>query len=214
MAGLPVGTTRPSPRSIPACRFPTRPVRPTHRGDSSGTTFIFTEYLSAVSPDWTEGVGAGKTVAWPAGADLKGEGSDGLAHQILLEPGGIGYIEIKYAQNSGLRYARLINAAGHPVWPNPASVQSAERHTPARPDTSIKPSMVNAAGATSYPIAAFTYLLVYRDLSYLPPERAEALKVFLSWCLSAGQDEAEKLHYVGLPAPLRAHFLNEIETLR
>ncbi len=197
----------------PGLALPDRPVRVARRADSSGTTQIFTEYLSAVSPLWRDRAGAGKTVAWPTGDALAGEGSDGIAHQILLEPGGIGYVEVKYAQNSGLSYARLLNQAGRPVWPEPAAVQAAERNTPAG-DGPIKRSVVNAPGADSYPIAAFTYMLVYRDLGYLPPDKANALVTFLAWCLTEGQAEAEKLHYVALPSGLQTHFLAEIEALR
>lgn len=197
----------------PGATLPGLPIRVAHRADSSGTTNIFTDYLSTVSPEWQDRVGTGKTVRWPTDADLAGLGSDGIAHQILLEPGGIGYVEIKYARNSGLRYATLVNRAGQAVRPTAESVQSAERNTPAPQDGPIKPSVVNAPGAGSYPIAAFTYLLVYRDLGYLPPETAHALVIFLRWCLREGQAEAEKLHYVPLPAPLRNHFLAEIDAL-
>lgn len=197
----------------PGLPLPDLAIRVAHRADSSGTTNIFTDYLSQISPDWRDTVGSGKTVAWPTGADMSGEGSDGIAHQILLEPGGIGYVEIKYAQNSGLRFATLINRAGHKVRPSAASVQSAEQNTPAPEAGPIKPSVVDAPGAASYPIAAFTYLLVYRDLGYMPRDRAEALIRFLSWCLTEGQNEAEKLHYVALPPALQTHFLAEIRSL-
>lgn len=197
----------------PGASLPDLPIRVAHRAEPSGTTQIFTDYLGKVSPEWADTVGTGKTVRWPADADLAGLGSDGIAHQILLEPGGIGYVEIKYAENSGLRYATLLNRAGTPVRPTAESVQSAERNTPAPAAGPIKPSVVNAPGAGSYPIAAFTYLLVYRDLGYLTADTARALVAFLRWCLTEGQPQAERLHYVPLPEPLRRHFLAEIETL-
>jgi len=198
----------------PDAALPDLPIRVTHREDSSGTTNIFTDYLSKVSETWAREVGVGKEVLWPVDLGLSGLGSDGIAHQILLEPGGIGYVEVKYARNSGLRFARLINRAGNPVQPNEQSVQSAEEHTPPAAEGPIKASVVDAPGAESYPIAAFTYLLVYRDLSYLPRETAEALVTFLSWCLTEGQAEAEKLHYVALPKALQDHALREVAALK
>jgi len=198
----------------PSLALPALPLRVAHRADSSGTTHIFTSYLSAVSPEWRASIGTGKTVAWPSDRRLAGTGNDGVAHQILLEPGGIGYVEIKYAENSGLDFATLINRAGRRVRPTAKGVQSAEEHTPAPQNGPIKPSVVDAPGEESYPISAFTYLLVYRDLSYLPRDAAEVLVAFLAWCLTEGQAEAEKLHYVALPDVLQAHFLEEIAALR
>ena len=194
--------------------LPDLPVRIARRGDSSGTTNIFTDYLSHVSADWRAEVGTGKTVTWPTPGTLSGTGSDGLAHQVLLEPGGIGYLEVRYAENSGLNYATLLNAAGAPVRPTPAAVQSAEERTPDAAQGGLKPSIVDAPGAESYPLAAFTYLLVYRDLGHLPRDRAEMLVTFLVWCLTEGQQEAAKMHYVGLPAALRDRVLAEVEALR
>lgn len=197
----------------PGTELPDRPIQVAHRSDSSGTTHIFTDFLSAVSKEWRDDVGRGKRVYWPTGDDWAGEGNDGVAHRILLEPGGIGYLELKYAQNAGLRYATLLNREGHRVRPSVESVQQAERNTPATPGTYLKPSIVNAQGELSYPIAGFTYLLVYRDLSYMEPAKANALIAFLNWILGEGQSEAPKLHYTPLPDSLRRRALQSVREI-
>jgi phosphate transport system substrate-binding protein len=198
----------------PQLNLPSLPIRVAHRTDSSGTSHIFTDYLSSVSDEWKEDVGKGKRVFWPTGDDWAGEGNDGVAHRILLERGGIGYLELKYAQNAGLKYAVLVNRAGQKVRPTPASVQEAEQNTPAQADSYLKPSIVNAPGEKSYPIAGFTYLLVYRDLSAMKPEKAHALVKYLKWIMTKGQVEADKLHYTPLPGWLRDKMLTEIERLK
>ena len=197
----------------PDVALPDLPIRVAHRSDSSGTTHIFTSYLSAVSAEWREHVGIGKRVFWPTGDDWSGDGNDGVAHRILLQPGGIGYLELKYAQNAGLRYAALLNRAGNRVWPTPGSVQEAERNTLPSPDTYLKPSIVNAPGDNAYPIAAFTYLLVYQDLSYMEPYKAHLLIDFLRWILTTGQHEAAVLHYTPLPKDLRDAVLEDVAAI-
>jgi phosphate transport system substrate-binding protein len=117
----------------PGTELPNHPIHVAHRSDSSGTTHIFTDYLSAVSDEWRRDVGRGKRVFWPTGDDWAGGGNDGVAHRILLEPGGIGYLELKYAQNAGLRYATLLNRDGHRVLPSVRWM--APRSRPARTTT-------------------------------------------------------------------------------
>lgn len=185
-----------------------------HRSDSSGTSHIFTSYLSAIDEDWQQTIGTGKKVNWPTGDDWAGEGNDGVAHRILLEPGGIGYLELKYAQNAGLNYADLINRDGMTVSPTVESVQQAERNTPAPKKGYLKTSIVNAPGKYSYPIAGFTYLLVYKDLSDMPVQKREALFSFLDWILGKGQQEASKLHYTPLPEALKTSVRADISKMK
>lgn len=195
----------------PDIALPDEQIHVAHRSDSSGTTYIFSDYLSAVSEEWRERVGRGKRLYWPTGDDWAGDGNDGVAHRILLEPGGIGYLELKYAESAGLRYAALINQAGRRVRPTVEGVQEAEEHTPATQGTFLKPSIVNAPGAASYPIAGFTYLLVYEDLRYMDdPKRGRALVQFLTWVLTEGQEMVHELHYTPLPEPLRREALRLI----
>lgn len=199
----------------PEVDLPDLPIHAAHRSDSSGTTHIFTDYLAAVSAEWAEKVGRGKTVRWPADPHWSGEGNDGVAHRILLRPGGIGYLELKYAQNAGLRYATLINSQGNAVRPTVDSVQRAEESTPALPRQQLKPSIVNAPGANAYPIAGFSYLLVYRDLTYLSDAaRERALVAFLRWCLTEGQTSATELQFTPLPDSLRQWAIRQIETIK
>jgi phosphate transport system substrate-binding protein len=198
----------------PKAELPDHAIHVAHRSDSSGTTFIFTDYLSAVSEKWREEVGRGKEVFWPTGNDWAGEGNDGVAHRILLELGGIGYVELKYAQNAGLDYATLLNREGSLVLPTVESVQDAERNTPATTGTYLKPSIVNADGKRSYPIAGFTYLLVYSELSYMDAQKAQALITFLRWVLGQGQVEAPKLHYTPLPESVRLGALADIKRIK
>lgn len=197
----------------PGLGLPDRPIRVAHRADSSGTTDIFTGYLSAVSARWAADYGQAKSLDWPVSSGA-GEGNDGVAQQILLQPGGIGYMELKYAQNAGLAYAALINADGNVVLPSVASVQAAEENTPAEPGSILKPSIVNAPGADSYPIAGFTYVMVYTDLSYFEdPELAHTLVDYLEWSLTEGQDVAPALNYTPLPAHLRLAALEQVEAI-
>lgn len=199
----------------PGIDLPDLEIRPAHRADSSGTTYIFTDYLSSVSDSWKENVGRGKVVPWPAGEDWEGDGNDGVAHRVLLLPGGVGYLELRYAQNAGLKYATVINREGRSVRPTIESVQAAERNSPSVPGTLIKSSMVNAPGSDSYPICSYTYLLVYEDLSYLQNSTKEkALIHFLEWTLTEGQTLAEPLHYVPLPAPVREEALVAVRKIK
>lgn len=195
-----------------ALLLPDLPIRVAHRSDPSGTTYIFTDYLSSVSGEWRQRIGRGKTVYWPTGAEWAGDGNDGVARRILLEHRDVGYLELKYAENAGLKYATLLNREGHPVRPTAASMQQAERNTPPAANGGIKSSIVNAPGAESYPIAGFTYLLVYENLAYIKdPLRERALVRFLEWCLTRGQTMAHVLHYAPLPEPLREATLGRIQ---
>jgi len=186
----------------PGAEIPDLPIRPAMRSDGSGTSSIFTTYLSAVSGTWAREVGAGTRVVWPTGTEWSGQGNDGVAQRILLLPGGLGYLEMRYAQNSGLSFASLVNRAGAAVTASVESVQKAEASTPALPGSHLKPSIVDAPGPDAYPIAGFTYVLIYRDLTYLE-DRAEALVRYLRWCLNEGQLHAPALHYTPLPGEAR-----------
>jgi phosphate transport system substrate-binding protein len=188
----------------PEAELPDVVIHPAMRADGSGTTNIFTGYLSAVSPTWRREIGSGTTVFWPTGTEWSGEGNDGVAQRILILPGGLGYLEMRYAQNAGLRYAALVNRAGVAVRPSVMGVQAAEANTPAAPGAIIKPSMVDAPGRESYPIAGFTYLLVFQNLGYLDDAaKAEALVMFLRWALTDGQSHASALGYTPLPEDTR-----------
>jgi phosphate transport system substrate-binding protein len=198
----------------PEINLPDIEIHVAYRADSSGTSHIFTSYLSAIDEDWQENIGTGKKVNWPTSDEWAGEGNDGVAHRILLEPGGIGYLELKYAQNAGLNYADLINQEGMTVSPTVESVQQAELNTPAPQKGYLKTSIVNAPGKGSYPIAGFTYLLVYKDLSDMPEQKRQALFSFLDWILGKGQQEVSKLHYTPLPEALKTRVRDDITKIK
>ena len=199
----------------PNLNLPSLLIHVAHRSDSSGTTYIFSDYLTAVSAEWADRVGRGKSLFWPTGDKWAGEGNDGVAHKILLEPGGLGYVELKYAENAGLSYATIINQEGNPVKPSIHSVQKAEENTTELPGTFIKPSIVNAPGKESYPIAGFTYILIYQDLRYLSnPIKERALLKFMSWILNDGQKFVEEMHYTPLPEQLRLESIKLLESIQ
>ncbi len=197
----------------PGIEMPDDTIFVAHRADSSGTTAIFTDYLSAVSSRWKNEVGHGKKVEWPVSSGA-GEGNDGVAHQIFLKPGGIGYLEMKYAENAGLHYAAIINRDGHKVLPSVKSVQAAEQNTPVIPGQITKTSIVNAPGATSYPIAGFTYILAYRKPGHIhSPELREALVDYLTWALTEGQRFTAELNYTPLPLYLQEKALALVKSI-
>lgn len=197
----------------PHINLPDRDIYVAHRGDSSGTTHIFTDYLSAVSQRWKTEVGVGKKVEWPVSFGA-GIGNDGVAQQIFLRSGGIGYMEMKYAENAGLHYAALINRDGYTVTPSVKTVQAAEYNTKAKPGEITKPSIVNAHGKFSYPIAGFTYIMVYKNPQYIQsPTLKKGLVEFLTWGLTRGQEIAPDLNYTPLPEDLQTKALALVRSI-
>ncbi|MBI3910101.1 MAG: phosphate ABC transporter substrate-binding protein PstS [Armatimonadetes bacterium] len=180
----------------PDVSLPDTAVVVAHRSDGSGTTYIFTHYLSAVSPDWQTKVGAGKSVSWPVG--LGGKGNEGVTGVVKQTPGGIGYVELAYAIQNNLNYAQVRNAAGQFVEPSVVSTTAAAAGSAAALKRDVRASIANAAGAEAYPISGFTYILVYRDQPDL--ERGKALADLLDWAIRDGQKFAPDLHYAPLPA--------------
>jgi phosphate transport system substrate-binding protein len=166
------------------------------RSDGSGTTAVFTEYLSAISPKWKEKVGAGKSVSFPTGLGAKG--NEGVAGQIKTTPGTVGYIELAYAKQTGLAFASVQNAAGKTIVPSPESVSAAAAGEVASMPEDMRMSIVNAPGEGAYPISAFTYILVYEE----QPDavKGKALAEFLWWAIHDGQKLGPALDYAPLPA--------------
>jgi len=178
----------------PGVKLPDTAITVVHRSDGSGTTNIFTDYLSKVSPAWKAGVGMGKSVKWPTGLGAKGnEGVTGIVKQT---PGAIGYVELAYANQNKLPMAELKNTDGAFVKPTMegTSVAAAGVEMPA----DFRVSITDAAGKTAYPIASFTYLLVPGDLS--DAAKGNAVVEFLWWAVHDGQKFAEPLDYAPLPS--------------
>lgn len=180
----------------PGMGLPATDIAVVHRSDGSGTTNIFTDYLSAVSTTWKSRVGKGTSVDWPVG--LGGKGNEGVTGQVQQTPGAIGYVELAYAVQNKLPVASLQNQAGKFVDPTIESTTAAAAGAAASMPDDLRVSIVNAAGAQSYPIAGFTYLLVYREQAN--EAKGKTLVDFLWWALHDGQAFARDLLYAPLPA--------------
>ena len=169
--------------------LPDKDIVVVHRSDGSGTSWIFTNYLSKISADWKKSVGNATSVKWPVG--LGGKGNDGVAQSVQTAEGGLGYVELAYAENAKLPYATQINKAGKPVRATIDGVVEAAKSVTEFPDD-MRVSITDAAGDASYPICGFTYLLVYEDLSYLKnKDQATALLNYINWGEHEGQELAK-----------------------
>jgi phosphate transport system substrate-binding protein len=179
----------------PGVRLPSLPITVVHRADASGTTYIFTDFLSAASPAWKAQVGKGKTVMWRAEASLGAKGNEGVAGQIRNSPGSIGYVELAYVLATSMDYAAIRNRAGAFVLPSMASVQAAAARRSSISPTSF--SIVDQPGSDSYPIAGYSWLLLERKT----PDAAKrvALCSLARWMVSDGQKVAPSVDYVPLP---------------
>ena len=165
-----------------------------HRSDGSGTSYIFTDFLSHVSPEWKSKVGTGKSPSWPSGVGAKG--TEGVAGEVRNTPGGIGYVEMAYVVENKMTAAMLENKAGKWVACTPETVAAAAASKPEVSASNF--SIVDAAGANSYPISGYSWVVVYKKLS--DAGRAKALYNVLSWLIGpAGQDNAKSVDYVPLP---------------
>jgi phosphate transport system substrate-binding protein len=182
----------------PGVTLPDKDIIVAHRSDGSGTTWIFTNYLSKVSEKWKKEVGNETSVKWPAG--IGGKGNPGVAQVVENSDGGIGYVELAYAESAKLSYATQINKAGKPVRASVDGVVEASKNSVSEFPEDMRVSITDAAGDGSYPICGFTYLLIYEDLSYLKnPQQAELLMKYVSWCVHDGQAMAKDLNYARLP---------------
>jgi len=183
----------------PGVKLPPFPITVVHRSDGSGTTYIWTEYLAKVSPDWQKKVGVGKSVSWPAG--LGGKGNEGVAGLVRQTPGAIGYGELIYAMQSKIAFGAVKNRAGNFVLASLDSLKAAAELADFPADTRV--SLTDTPAANGYPIASFTWILVYRDLdknkAIKSKAEAEALAKLLSWIIHDGQQYNEALHYASLP---------------
>ena len=192
--------------------LPDKDVVVAHRSDGSGTTWIFTNYLSKVSPEWKKVAGNATAVKWPTG--LAGKGNDGVAQIIQGTEGAIGYVELAFAISAKIPYATLINKAGKPVKASIEGVVAAAKSSVSDFPGDMRVSITDAPGDESYPICGFTYFLVYQDLSYLKDKtQVEALMKFVNWCEHDGQELAKDLNYARLPAEVQKKVEDEIKTI-
>ena len=182
----------------PGVTLPATNINVAHRADGSGTTSIFTTYLSQVSPDWKAKIGASKSVDWPVG--VGGKGNDGVTTAIEQGDGGIGYVELAYAADKGLKTAAIKNAAGNFVKPTSETTTNAIEGALPQVQADITAPISNAPGDQAYPISALTYILVYKQGRNA--EQTKATTEFLNWAMTDGQAEATKLAYAPLPKAL------------
>lgn len=194
----------------PGVTLPDLPIIPVHRSDGSGTTFIFSDYLSSVNPAWADTVGKGTAVKWPAGIGLGAKGSEGLAGQVKQISGAIGYAELAYADKNKMPYADVKNAAGNFVSPTPDSV-SAALSTAKVPDD-FRFSMVNAPGDKAYPIAGPSWILVYERQK--DATNGKKLVDFLKWAVTDGQKLTPDLDYAPLPDEIQKRELELLNTIK
>ncbi len=171
-----------------------------HRADGSGTSYVFTDYLSKVSPEWQQKVGKGPSVNWPVG--LGGRGNEGVASTVSQTPGAIGYVELAYATSNKIPFGTLRNSAGNWITPSLQSVTAAAAGAmkDMGPSTDFRVSITNASGAQAYPISSFTWFLVHK--TYADTVKARALVRFIWWAESEGQAQAPDLGYAPLPNEL------------
>lgn len=181
--------------SNPGVDLPDLAIIPANRSDGSGTTYIFTDFLSSVSPEWKTKVGTGKSVQWPASGSVGGKGNEGVAGAVKQTPGAIGYVELAYALENKLTQAQLQNKGGK--WA-PCTASGVRAAAATKPDVSATSfSIVDAGGSESWPISGYTWAMVYANPS--DKGRAKLTKDVLSWAVTKGQPIAGTLNYVPLP---------------
>ncbi len=194
----------------PGVTLPTTNINVVHRSDGSGTSYIFTNFLASASNDWKTKVGASKSPTWPTG--IGGKGNDGVASAVKQAPGGIGYVELAYAKQNGLSYASVQNKDGQFIEPTVDATTATAEGALDAVQKDVTAPIANAPGAKAYPIAGFTYLMVYQT----PKNAAKgaALKEFLKWAMTDGQKQAAALDYAPLPKSIVDLNLKTIDTLK
>lgn len=192
----------------PGVKLPSEPIVVVHRSDGSGTTYIVTDYLSAVSPAWASGPGKGTAISWPVGLGAKG--NEGVAGQVRQIEGAIGYVELAYVLTNHMAYAALRNKAGKYVAPSLGGATAAAAGTaaalPANADFRV--SIVNAPGAAAYPISSFTWILMYKHQA--DAAKGRKLVDFIKWAMKSGDRDATALDYAPLPANMKAMVLKRL----
>lgn len=193
----------------PGVKFPNLPILVVHRADASGTSYHFTDYLSKISTDWMSKVGRSKSVNWPVGVGAKG--NEGVAGQITSQPGTFGYVELAYALQNDMSYAYVQNKAGEFVLPSPDSIRAAAAQKPDVSPTDF--SITDMTGKDSYPIAGYSWLLVWKNQA--DPSKGRQLIDMLKWLVSTngGQQYAAKVDYVPLPENVQQEALKAIGSI-
>ena len=190
-------------------RLPASDILVVHRSDGSGTSYVFTDYLTKVSPSWAAKPGKGKDVQWPVG--LGGKGNDGVTGQVKQLPGSIGYVELAYAKQNKLPYAQIRNASGEYVTPTIAAVTAAAAGAKLPANTDYRVSIVDAPGKGVYPISSFTWLLIYEK--QVDAGKSRKLLDFVRWALTEGEKSAPSLDYAPIPAAMAKQLVKRLNSV-
>jgi phosphate transport system substrate-binding protein len=192
----------------PGKKLPDEAITVVHRADGSGTTFNFTDYLSAVSKDWSDKVGKGAAVKWPAASSVGGKGNEGVAANVNRVKGAIGYVEYAYVKKNNMTFLQLQNADGKFVAPDDLTFAAAAAGADWFSVPGMGVSMVNAKGATSWPISTASFILMYKE----PADKAASQEVikFFDWAFKNGKQMASELDYVPLPDALTGQIRQKV----
>jgi len=193
----------------PGIKLPDEAIAVVHRSDGSGTSYIFTDYLSKVSPEWKTKVGTATSVNWPAGEGQKG--NEGVAGQVRRMPGAIGYIELIYALQNDIQYGAVQNSSGKFVRGSLESVTAAANGALANIPDDLRYSITNAPGEGSYPISGTTWAILYVNQ---PKDKGQQIVEFLRWVTHGGQQDTMALHYAALPSGLVARLDKKLDSIR
>jgi phosphate transport system substrate-binding protein len=192
-------------------KLPSENITVVHRADASGTSYVWTDYLSSVSPEWKAGPGTGASVKWP-GNTLASKGNDGVTGLVKNQKYSIGYVELVYAAKNKLPYGKVQNKSGEFVLADLKSVTEAAAGAAKAMPADFRVSIVNAPGKGAYPISTFTWLLIPETIS--DPQKKKVLVGFLQWALTKGQDYVEALDYARLPKEVVAKELKAISQIK
>jgi phosphate transport system substrate-binding protein len=193
----------------PGMKLPDMPITVVHRSDGSGTTYIFTDFLSHVSPEWKSKVGTNKDVQWPAPSSVGGKGNEGVAGLVKQTPGSIGYVELAYLLENNMAYAQVRNKAGKYLYPSVATVAAAAATKPNVSATDF--SIVDTACAQCYPVSGYSWVMLYKKPQ--DPARGNLVKQIMSWLATQAQPIAKTVDYVPLPANVQKQALNVLRQM-
>ncbi len=194
----------------PGKKLPEQAITVVHRADGSGTTFNFTDYLSAVSKDWADKVGKGAAVKWPADSSVGGKGNEGVAANVNRVKGAVGYVEYAYVKKNNMNFLQLLNASGKYVSPDDLTFAAAAAGADWFSVPGMGVSMVNAKGNDSWPISTASFILMYKK----PADKASSDEVlkFFDWAFKNGKKMASDLDYVPLPDSLTSQIRSKVWT--
>ncbi|MGO9231974.1 MAG: phosphate ABC transporter substrate-binding protein PstS [Bryobacteraceae bacterium] len=197
-------------KANPGVKLPATDIIVVHRADGSGTTFVFTDYLSKISPAWKSGPGANTSIKWPTGVGQ--QGNEGIAGMVKQTPGAIGYVELIYALKNKMEYGYVENAAGAYLKATLETVTAAAAGAAKNMPADFRVSITNAPGKNAYPISSFTWLLIPTQIQ--DPQKRAALTGFLKWMLTDGQNDCASLGYAPLPKEVVSQEMKQIAQVR